>query len=70
MPSAEDRQAKALESLDRSMKELVKVMIAMNHNFTVVGQAIKDALELSDARDQAQMALNLEPRESGRHGSE
>lgn len=53
MAAEESRQAKALEGLDRSVRELVRVMAAMNENFVKIGNIVKEAIEKADAYDEA-----------------
>jgi len=50
MPAAEDRQAKALEDISHSAKELVKIMATMNENFAGAFKYLKEAIERDDQR--------------------
>lgn len=45
MAPAEDRQAKALEGVERGVKELVKVMGTMNENLVIAFKYIKQEIE-------------------------
>lgn len=53
VPAAEDRQAKALESMERSARELNKIMAALNENFVKMFAYLKDAIERDEARTKA-----------------
>lgn len=60
MPAAEDRQAKALEGIDRNIRELVRVMATMNENFVAVFAALKGVIDKEEARvEEHQQKLDL-----------
>lgn len=53
VPAAEDRQAKALESMERSARELNKIMVTLNENFVKMFAYLKDAIERDNERVRA-----------------
>ena len=61
MPLPEERQAQALMGIERAVKELVKVMTAMNDNFATIGKLLKNAIETEETPagvDPDQMTLD------------
>lgn len=62
MPAAEDRQARALENMARSMGQVVKILEAMNQNFVTTFAALKEAIAKAEAQEdeyQEKLELNL-----------
>jgi hypothetical protein len=49
--ASEARQAKALEGIHHSLKELTKIMSAMNENMVVVGRTFKAWLDATADED-------------------
>lgn len=45
MPAAEDRQAKALEGIERSVKEVVKILDVFNTNFVASFNFLQEQAE-------------------------
>lgn len=58
MPAAEDRQAKALEGIHYTNKELVKVMTAVNGNLLAIAKIFKNAFESTQETHPNQMSLD------------
>jgi hypothetical protein len=50
MATAEDRQAKALEAIANSGKEMGKVLSALNDNLVAMFKYIKHQIELDNSR--------------------
>jgi hypothetical protein len=61
MPLPEERQAIALVAIQHHLKDLVRVMTAMNDNFTTIGKLLKNAIETEETPagvDPDQMTLD------------
>jgi hypothetical protein len=51
MPLPEERQATALVAIQHHLRDLVRVMTAMNDNFATIGKLLKNAIETQDTSD-------------------
>lgn len=58
MAAAEDRQAKALESLDHSVKQLVKIMATFNENTVKAFNFLQEKFEQAVAVEENQMSID------------
>jgi hypothetical protein len=73
MAAAEDRQAKALEDIARSVKEIVRILAVLNQNIVTAfdeGQPSIDDLRVRAEKEHAGREQRADFEESSRHVKE